>query len=187
MFINNRYGYYMSDINGALTPEVIPDAVVDREQLFINNLATHANQREAAIAAGYSPTYAATSISLKFKSERFMAKLRDYYKGNAALLLPKIMATEAKVVDLVYDDPGELPKHRQTLKELKQSASVLSSDQGQVQPVLHITSIRNLFAQSNTIAPSDQEIKARVAAALEAKSRSGTGLEAKSRSGTGGV
>ena len=157
------------EITQVLTPEIMPEVAIDREHLFISNLATHPTQYEAAIAAGYSPTYARTSISLKFKSDKFLDKLKAHYNGNAAMLLPRILNAESKAVGIVNDDPTQLPKYHRTLSELKRSAGVLQPDPANVQQTIQVTNIRNLFAQAQDQGATDQEVKERVRIALEKK------------------
>ena len=116
------------------------------EEAFIANLAKYPTPRQAAEAAGYSTLYSKGIMTHKTKSKRFMDKLRAYYNGNAAMLLPNIIRAEAKAVELVNQDVSLLPKYRQTLKELKQSAGVLQQE-AVIQNTISFTSIRSFVQQ----------------------------------------
>jgi len=120
----------------------------DREQRFIENLATRKSIKQAAIDAGYSIGYASGDIYHKVKSPKFISKLRSHYNGVAASLLPSIINAEAKVIDIVAADPEQLPKFRHTLRELKQSAGVLSPDVSVVNQTLNYVDLRGTLTRA---------------------------------------
>jgi len=130
-----------------LPMETLPGEPIKREDQFIRNLAQYPTVKAAAIAAGYSESYANSNLYQRMKSESLLRKIREYYNGNAAIMLPRILDAERKVVELVHADPKELPKYRHTLRELKQSAGVLQSDTPTSQPTIKVGSIRNLVLQ----------------------------------------
>jgi len=126
--------------------ELVEAAPQSREDLFVSNLGRYRTQREAALASGYSESYARTSISEKWKSEKFLAKVRKYYHRNAVFLLPKIFNIEAMVVDLVLNNPEILPKHRHTLKELKQTAGVLQHIEAAERETINYDELRQVLS-----------------------------------------
>ena len=128
-------------------PNQTPESKADREDLFISNLATCKSIKEAGIKSGYSESYSKTNLCDKFKSQRFIKKVRQHYNGYSAALLPKILHAESKVVDMVLNDPELLPKFRHTLKEIKQSTGILKPEEEQRQPMIKVDNIQNLLVQ----------------------------------------
>jgi len=139
-----------------------PGEPLDREDQFIRNLATHSTQASAAIAAGYSTSYANSTICHKFRSKTFIDKLRTYYSGNAAMLLPKILSAEAQAVDLVNNDITQLPKYRHTLSELKRTSQVLAPEAVATQTTINVNDLRVLMTGAQAGAANDSAIRARI-------------------------
>ena len=115
------------------------------EDRFISYLSTCKTIRAAGIKAGYSESYSKTNLCDKFKNQAFLNKLKTYYNGYSASLLPKILHAESKVVDIVLNDPEKLPKFSRTLKELKQSAGVLQQDQAPGSVMINIENMQNIL------------------------------------------
>ena len=111
-----------------VTPEPPQEPELEREDKFIRNLAVCHTVREAALLAGYSETVAKTTIYSKLKSRAFQDKLREHYKGTAASYLPQIASLEGKALKHLDSNIEDLPKFAHTLKQIKQSAGVLSQD-----------------------------------------------------------
>jgi len=140
----------------SLTPEVMPAGQLpveqqvkpDREQLFIEALSQCKTVKEAGLKAGYSESYSIAHVHDKFKDPKFLDRVKQYYNGHATVLLPKIIGAEAKAVELVLQDPELLPKYRHTLKELKQSAGVLSPDVSVVNQTLNYVDLRGTLTRA---------------------------------------
>ena len=124
--------------------EALPSKV-DREELFISNLATCKTIKDAGIKAGYSESYSSTNLCDKFKKPDFIKKIRTFYNGYSAALLPKILHAESKVVDIVLADPEKISKFRHTLKEIKQSTGILKPDDDVRKPMIQVANIKNLL------------------------------------------
>jgi hypothetical protein len=135
--------------------EITVPGDLSREDLFIRLLAVYENQGDAAIAAGYSESYSKTSISEKFKSKTFLAKLKSYYNNSTYSLLPKIAKVESDVVQLVVDNPEDISKYRHTIKEIKQSAGILRADEEQRQSLVSVKNIQNILLNVHQVGSSE--------------------------------
>jgi hypothetical protein len=135
--------------------EITVPGDLSREDLFIRLLAVYENQGEAALAAGYSESYSKTSISEKFKSKTFLAKLKSYYNNSTYSLLPKIAKVESDVVQLVVDNPEDISKYRHTIKEIKQSAGILRADEEQRQSLVSVKNIQNILLNVHQVGSSE--------------------------------
>ena len=142
------------------------------EDRFIENLFIYRKPEEAALAAGYSETYAKSIVSRKRKSQRFIQKLKSSYNGNAVLILPEIFHSEASSIQLSNniihdlqhqidntDDINKkteltekslsiLAKAASTRKELKQTAGVLAQEG---QTTVNLVNIEKIQAISQQI------------------------------------
>ena len=121
-----------------------------REDEFIRCLAIYPSTKEAGIKAGYSESYSSSDICNKFKSERFLKKIRKFYNGSTHMLLPKIFRAESQVVDLVLEDPEKVSKHRHTLTEIKRSIGVLDQETTSKPPVIKIGNVKNLLLNAHS-------------------------------------
>ena len=105
------------------------------------------NVKQAALAAGYSEKSANSSIYTLIKRPKFQARLREYYNGQTVALLPKLFAIDNNVVDRCLKDVDCVPKFKDTLKQIKQSAGVLSPDQGPGSTVINVSGVREFMLQ----------------------------------------
>jgi hypothetical protein len=129
------------------TKEISP--TLAREDNFIELLGKSTSIRQAALEAGYSEAYSNTDVYKKFKSDRFLKRLKQHYNGYSHALLPKILNIESKVVDLLLEDPSQVPKFRHTLKEIKQSSGVLDQDNAPRAPTIRINNVKNLLLKAH--------------------------------------
>ena len=131
---------------------------VTREDLFIGYLYSGLSRKEAALEAGYSESYSTKAISNKFKSQRFITKLQEAYKGTSIANLPRI----AKIHDMVIDDcllsAANVPKHANTLKSIKQSAGVERVDHEYQSPMVNVQNIQNILLNVHTDSIPDAEV-----------------------------
>jgi len=124
----------------------IPDD--NREDRFLNNLDLYLDPTKAAIEAGYSPSYAKVLIYQRKHSEKLQAKLRNRYKLNAALTLPALTHIEASIAKHLVEEPLEAPKYNHTLKQIKQAAGVLQSDDSHSQPMINVKNAQIFMRES---------------------------------------
>ncbi len=122
----------------------------NREQLFIEALSQCKTVTDAGRKAGYSEGYCTGELCRKLRNPKFMDKVKKYYNGATVAMLPKILAAESKVVQMVLDEPDQFPKFRQTIKELKQTAGVLQPDQSGTHQIINIDSVQNFMAKVTT-------------------------------------
>jgi hypothetical protein len=119
------------------------------EDEFIIYLSQCPTVKEAGLKAGYSPSYCDGTIYNKFKSERFLKKIRKHYNGHTHALLPRIIQAESKVIDIILADPEKLAKFRHTVTELKRSAGVLDQENTTKPPVIKIGNVKNLLLNAH--------------------------------------
>lgn len=112
------------------------DHVLSKEEKLIRNLSIYKSPQKAAREAGYSESFASSTVYVKIKKPSFQKKIRDFYNGLAAFQLPIISQIERKALEHLIDNVGDVPKFSNTLKQIKQSAGVLTPDN-----VSHITLI----------------------------------------------
>ena len=103
--------------------------------------------KEAAIHAGYSEVTATKYVYTILKRPKVQDRIREYYKINNLGLLPKILKAESKLVDLVLKDPEKLSKHNNTIKQIKQVAGVLESDDAPKTQFINVLNLRDLSIQ----------------------------------------
>ena len=139
-------------------PENLPDTPKDREQVFIENLATAKSVSEAGRIAGYSEAYIKGDFYKKFNSKRFIQRVRDHYNGFSYTLLPKIAQAESKVVDLILEDPEKLPKFERTLKQIKQATGILKPEEQPGQPMISVQNIQNILLNVHDRAENTEDI-----------------------------
>jgi len=129
-----------------LPAEIKPDQTQDKDMILIENLPLYSSWAEAGIASGYSESYSKTKLkSYKLNSHKFLDKLAKYYQSGSRALLPKILAAESKVVDAVLADPEKISKFRHTLKEIKQSAGVLRTDDSPRPMMINVKAVQNIL------------------------------------------
>ena len=121
----------------------------DKDLELINQLTQCNSWYQAALNVGYSPSYAKLIRYKKLRSNNFISKLKQYYNNSTTGLLPKILAAESKIVDLVLENPENISKFRHTLKEIKQSAGVLAYEERGQAPVINIGQIQALIRQEH--------------------------------------
>src|SRR3990172_9182694 len=110
----------------------------ERAELFIRNLFLCKSTQDAALEAGYSPTYASGPIYKKIRNAKFQEKLRKYAISNELLNIPKIMQIETDALRYLEDKPAELPKFAAILKQKKQIAGLLHHDMAPQAPMINI-------------------------------------------------
>ena len=121
----------------------------EREDVFISLLGTGMTMKEAGIKAGYSESYSKTMICNKFKSQRFLEKIRNHYNGYAHVLLPKIIKAESKLVDIILEEPEKLSKHARTIDQIKRSTGLLEQDNQAKAPIIKIGQVKNLLLNAH--------------------------------------
>jgi len=138
----------MEQIEKSLPADTSDLVSTDRETLFIQYLSQCPTVRQAALKAGYSESYSVGHVHDKLSDVKFLEKVKDYYNGHATVLLPRIIGAEEKAVELVLGNPELLPKFRHTLKELKQSAGVLTPDVSVVNQTLNYVDLRGTLTRA---------------------------------------
>jgi hypothetical protein len=138
-----------------------------REERLIVNLFEGQTIKEAAIAAGYSRSFASSAISNKVRSPEFKRKMLSHAAALKLLELPAVLQGEAGVTNIfqkaVIDAQNEtddevrkakedralkiLAKSRHTLKETKQIAGLLQPDFAPQGQVVNIQGVQNLMLQ----------------------------------------
>lgn len=131
-------------MNNAL-PATTENDSPDREDLFIRNLFICKSTQDAALEAGYSPTYSSGPIYQKIKSAKFQEKLRKYAIAHELLNIPKIMALENAALKHLDGKPEELPKFAAILKQKKQVAGLLQHDAAPQAPTISIKDVGQLM------------------------------------------
>ena len=132
--------------NKAKLPDIIDDTPeLSREDLFIRYLMLEGNVKQAALKAGYSNTYANSTIIYKFNSPRFIDKVRKAYNGNSVQLLSKLSLINTKVIERCVEDVDNVPKFERTLKHIRQSGGVEAQDHTGNQPMIQVANIKNLL------------------------------------------
>ena len=101
----------------------------DREQLFIEHLATEPSIRQAGLKAGYSQGYCDSTLCRKLTNPKFQARLREHYKGLKHAQLPLINRIEAQAIDEYLEKPELAIKHPGLLKDLKTAAGIQQEEQ----------------------------------------------------------
>ena len=124
----------------------LPDDMPKREKL-LRLLPFYNSIPEAARAAGYSEYSATSNVYSLVKSHKFQSKLREYYNAQTLCMLPKIVHIENNVVDECLRDVSSVPKFKDTLKQIKQSAGVISPDQGPGSTVINVSGVREFMLQ----------------------------------------
>ena len=129
--------------------ETLPVETESREDQFIRLLPECATVKEAALKAGYSPSYSCSKIYNKLKSPNFQRKMRDYYVSECHMAIPKIVKLHGKVLDYLDTDDNfkELPKYDKTHRFILQSAGMIGNDEQPKQQVINIGSIKELSIQ----------------------------------------
>uniref|UniRef100_A0A6M3JTW8 Putative terminase n=1 Tax=viral metagenome TaxID=1070528 RepID=A0A6M3JTW8_9ZZZZ len=115
-----------------------------KEDDLIKNLCLFDTVSAAAKAAGYSENDCKSNVYTLLKRPAIQAKIREYYKTHTTGLLPKILRAESKLVDIVLLDPEKLSKHNNTIKQLKQAAGVIESDEAPKATFINIRNLREL-------------------------------------------
>ena len=129
--------------------DIAPGEPLSREDRFIIELYENGgSMREAGIAAGYSKSYASSIICRKFRSERFLRKLRDYNYSEYHKLLPKLRRIDMKALEHVDGDITQLPKFERTIGTIKRQIGVLADDQPGPVNVVNIGQIQ-AFVKAN--------------------------------------
>ena len=124
----------------------LPDDMPKQDKLII--LLPHCESvKQAALLAGYSESTARGSIHTLIKTPAFQSKLREHYNGQAHMLLPSILRVEQNVVKACLDDVNCVPKFQHTLKQIKQSTSVLQPDPGHGNVTINVGNIQDLMLQ----------------------------------------
>lgn len=139
----------MSSNNNIKNPDISQPEPIDRETQLIQNLSRYRNVKDAALASGYTLTYANSDVYKLIRKESFQRKVVQYYNGMAAAILPQLIRSESAAILAItktFDnaetsiDPKEqerledkaiarLSKLAPTAKQIKQATGVLSSDQ----------------------------------------------------------
>jgi len=128
----------------------IPDIPLDRESSLIRNLFIEPNVYQAAIKAGYSHSYADSTIHTRLKNPKFQAKVREYAITHELInSVPVIMRLEHNALKWLADKPEELPKFASILKQKKQIAGLLSQDVQPQQATISIGQVSNLMLNVN--------------------------------------
>ena len=128
------------------TDDIVPAEPLSREDRFIIELYQNGgSMREAGIAAGYSPSYASSIICRKFRSERFLKKLRDYNYSEYHKLLPKISRIDQKALAHVDEDISRLPRFERTLSTIKRQIGILDDHPRGPANIIAICEIQNLL------------------------------------------
>jgi hypothetical protein len=124
----------------------LPAESESKEDLFIRFLPECKTVKEAALKAGYSPSYSSSQIYNKLKSPNFQRKMRDYYVSECHMAIPKIVKLHSKVLEWLDEGNNfkELPKYDKTHRFILQSAGVIGADEQPRQSTINIGSIREL-------------------------------------------
>ncbi len=115
----------------------------DREHAFIVNLGLYPTIKEAGLKAGYSKAYCSADLCRKLKSEKFLSKLRDYYKAQKHIQLPVINTIEQNALTAYLDDPKLAIKSPGLLKDLKTAAGIQQEELKQT-TFINISNLREL-------------------------------------------
>ncbi|MDY6839783.1 MAG: hypothetical protein SWH78_17635 [Thermodesulfobacteriota bacterium] len=93
---------------------------------------------QAALRAGYSPSYAKSNMykrlaeggCLRQEIERVLSKIPERYRQICQARLIAVTDIEGKILERCREDPDKAMKHPQVLKQIKQTAGVLSDEVG---------------------------------------------------------
>jgi hypothetical protein len=136
---------------------IIPDkdiepepAKPDMEDLFTRNLFLYPTIKEAALAAGYSESSAESTVYTKMKSSKFQDKVREYAKEHDLLNIPRILSIEDKVLSHLEDNPLDIGKFKDTIKQKKTIAGLLKQeDQGTKTILVNVKYLQNMMLNAH--------------------------------------
>jgi hypothetical protein len=123
---------------------------ISREERFLDNLEIYRDPVKAALAAGYSKSYAELIKYQKLTSKHFRAKLLERFKGSAILELLNIGFAEHKAFEDLADEINadrrvhKLSKLAPIIKQKKQEAGILAQDTPS-QPTININELKVLI------------------------------------------
>ena len=113
---------------------------------LLDNLATSKTWYDAAINAGYSESSSRNIKQIVSRHPPFTQALKQRYIDQTALRLVDIGLIERNVLDHCKDinNVDNVPKHAQTLKQIKQAAGVLDIDQAPKSITINISTIEKI-------------------------------------------
>jgi len=132
---------------------------IDRELEFIRNLSEFPTVREAGRAAGYSENYCNTNLYNKLKSDKFLGRIREYYKSEKHIQLPVINKIEQKALAAYLDSPELAIKNPGLLKDLKTAAGIKQEEEQETQ---YINIKQAQIFMDSIINPKPKEIEGEV-------------------------
>ena len=117
-----------------------------KQKNFIDNLLTYTTLNDAALHAGYSQASASNIKSLIRQSPILTNAIKDLYTQNNIARLHDIMTIEGNVLEHCKDinNVDNVPKHAQTLKQIKQAAGVLDIEPTAKSITININAIEKI-------------------------------------------
>lgn len=148
-------------------PERLSDIDNQRQAQFISNLFNpqYPSAKAAAMAAGYSESYAEKVKGYLVTNNRLANLIRDYAKANDLLDLPLIYQLERTALKTAVcqslSDPASaienVGKLKHTIKQKKQISGILTADLEQGAPTIAIGEVRNLMIQIHGASRPDNQ------------------------------
>nr|BDD44331.1 hypothetical protein 8 [Desulfobacterales bacterium] len=147
MNIKNDQDKPLDDLVAVDCEEDTNSTPLTREEQFIRNLCLYDSTRDAAIAAGYSKSYANGPLYQRLKNPDFQNKIREYYIQHSRLVLPKILKLNNKIIEYLVDRDNfkETPKYKDTLRQILQVSGLLQTDKAEPTQTINYIEIRKLM------------------------------------------
>ena len=139
-------------------PDNLPEEQPSKQDLFIEYLSTCETVKEAALAAGYSESYATKTIYSRMKSHKFADRIRERYNGHAVTLLPKLANIDTAIINHLADNPLDAPKYKDTQQRILQVAGVLQDTPVMVNPTFTYVDLRTMVTTARTARISSDPI-----------------------------
>ena len=159
----------LPDLNDKLVNEIVSELIKvkgdDKRDRFIILWIFGVSPKQAAISAGYAPTYGPKLVQqlknnpiLKEKVEKIFSNFPERARAHARLLSPQIANIDRQVVELYNNTPQLAIEKPAALKQIKQQASILKDEETVKVPMVTIE-IRKLI-QNNQLTMCQDKIDA---------------------------
>lgn len=114
--------------------------------------------KEAALKAGFAESTAANIKSKIRNSPNWAVAVKQAYLNNNIVQLPQINNIEQDLIDIIAQNPEEYPKYKDVIKQIKQQAGVLQTDQDYNKPSQTLTlNVRDILVQINEAQPQENK------------------------------
>ena len=136
--------------------ELVSQTLTDKQQALVDFLPECRTLKQAALKAGYSEQTAGNIKSKIRLSPKWAVAVKQAYLNNNITQLHTIMNIEEDILQLCANNVEEVPKFKDTIKQIKQQAGVLQADADYNKPSLtHITvNAQTFMAQINQAGPN---------------------------------